>query len=217
MLKAVLEVAAIFALLTLGVSTIVLTRDTHRIALDADATLRDIDTITKAQSLNLSQDEIHLGLVLDQVNQAAAEQRAYWQKTSADSDKTVKALRLTVDRAALLLDHTDKQLNGSLLPDVDRQFNLTAESAQASFSSLTHAGDALTFQIDDLQPIFANLATASENVASGTGHADKILLDGEKTANYYEKKLTTPATFAQKLAGAVLSYGSEARILFVGH
>lgn len=116
MLKAVLEVAAIFALLTLGVSTIVLTRDTHRIALDADATLRDIDTITKAQSLNLSQDEIHLGLVLDQVNQAAAEQRAYWQKTSADSDKTVKALRLTVDRAALLLDHTDKQLNGSLLP-----------------------------------------------------------------------------------------------------
>lgn len=100
---------------------------------------------------------------------------------------------------------------------MDRQFNLTAESAQASFSSLTHAGDALTFQIDDLQPIFANLATASENVASGTGHADKILLDGEKTANYYEKKLTTPATFAQKLAGAVLSYGSEARILFVGH
>ena len=80
--------------------------------------------------------------------------------------------------------------------------SLTSESAQASFSSITHAGDALTFQIDDLQPIFANLGAASANVASGTGHADKILARWrEERRTYYEKKLTTPATFAQKLAG----------------
>lgn len=224
MLRSLLQIAATLALIAIGGGVAVLSRDAHRLLVDADVAVRHVNAVTGVAQQEFEQDRIAIAPLIAsldgtvvQVNLAAQEQRAYWQKTSADSDKTVKALRLTVDRAALLLKHTDEQLNGSLLPDFDRQLTLTSESAQASFSSITHAGDALTFQIDDLQPIFANLGAASANVASGTGHADKILSDGEKTADYYERKLTTPATFAQKLAGAVLSYGSEARILFVGH
>ena len=217
MLRSLLQIAATLALIAIGGGVAVLSRDAHRLLIHADATMQHVDAVASETERQLQADDAQVAMLLASVDAAANEQRAYWQKTSADSDKTVKALRLTVDRAALLLKHTDEQLNGSLLPDFDRQLSLTSESAQASFSSITHAGDALTFEIDDLQPIFANLGAASANVASGTEHADKILLDGERTANYYEKKLTTPATFAQKLAGAVLSYGSEARILFVGH
>ena len=226
MLRSLLQVVAVLALLCLGVSTAILARDVHRIALDADKTLRDIDTEVKAQSMNLSADEAQIALVLEHVDAAAIEQRAYWQKTSADSDKTVKALRLTVDRAALLLDHTDKQLNGVLLPDADRQLNLTAASAQGALGSLDHAGSALAFQVDqlDLGPTLANLDESSVRLAntmgylqSASGHADNILGSGERTAKYYEKKLTTPATFARKLTDFVLQSGSEARILFVGH
>lgn len=217
MLRSLLQLAATLALLSIAAGVAVLSRDTHRFLLDADSTMRHVDGVASEAEKQLQADDAQIGTLLASIDAAANEQRAYWQKTSADSDKTVKALRLTVDRAALLLKHTDEQLNSSFLPDAERQLQLTTESAQASFASLTHASDALTFQIDDLQPIFANLDTASANVASGTGHADKILGDGEKTADYYEKKLTTPATFARKLADFVLQSGSEARILFVGH
>lgn len=226
MLRSLLQLAAVFALLCLGVSTAVLSYDVHLLARDADKTLRTIDDDVKVQSLNLGQDELQLKLVLDQVGKAATEQRAYWQKTSADSDKTVKALRLTVDRASLLLDHTDKQLNGSVLPDVDRQLNLTADAAQGAIASVDHVGSALAFQVDqlDLGPAIANLDESSARLAntlaylqSAGGHADNILGSGERTAFYYEKKLTTPATFVRKLTDFVLQSGSEARILFVGH
>ena len=124
----------------------------------------------------------HLDGAISQFNGAATEQRAYWQKTSADSDKTVKALRIAVDRASLLLDHTDKELNGSLLPDFDRQMTLTSDSAQLAFGSVTHAGDALTFDIEDLPPIFANLRETTAQFALASGHANQILASGEHTA-----------------------------------
>jgi hypothetical protein len=232
MLRSLLQAAAVFALLCLGVSTAVLSYDTHRIALDADKTLRDIDSTVKAQSLDLQQDELQLNLVLDEVGKAATEQRAYWQKTSADSDKTVKALRLAVDRASLLLDHTDKQLNGALIPavitdatDLDGQIKLTGESAQMAFSSVGHVGDALTFQVDqlDLGPAIANLNESSARLAntmaylqSASGHADGILGAGERTALYYEKKLTTPASFAKRLGMGLLDVGSKAGNIVTG-
>ncbi len=226
MRRAILESVAIVALLTCVCMTILLSHDAHNVLLASEKTMADVDAAVKVQSMNLAADEAHLDSVLDQVGKAAAEQRAYWQKTSADSDKTVKALRLTVDRASLLLDHADKQLNGVLLPDVDRQFNLTAESAQSAFASFGHTSDALGFQVNqlDLGPMFANLDESSGRLAnsmgylqSASGHADQILGSGERTARYYEKKLTTPASFVRKLSNFILQSGSEARILFVGH
>lgn len=225
MLRSILQVAAVFALVSLGVSTAVLSYDTHRIAIDADKTLRDIDTEVKVQSGNLSTDEAQVALVLNHIDEAAVEQRAYWQKTSADSDKTVKALRLAVDRASLLLDHTDKQLNGALLPDVDRNVNLTGDAAQMAFGSIGQTSDALTFQINelDISPTLANLDESSARMAnalgflqSASGHADNILGSGERTAKYYERKLTTPATFAHKVAIGVLDVGSKAGSIMAG-
>ncbi len=226
MRRAILETVAIVALLALTWCTIVLAHDAHNNLLASERAIADIDAAVKVQSMNLAAEEAHLDSVLDQVDKAAAEQRAYWQKTSADSDKTVKALRLTVDRASLLLDHADKELNGKLLPDLDGQIYLTAQSAQGALSSIDHAGSAVAFQVDalDLGPMFANLDESSARLAnsmdylqSASGHADQILGSGERTARYYERKLTTPASFVRKLSNFILQSGSEARILFVGH
>jgi len=213
----------VFALLCLGVSTAILAHDAHRLALDTDKTVRDVDAVLQVQNVNLSADEARLNVVLDhldstvsELDAASVEQRAYWQKTSADSDKTVKALRLAVDRASLLLDHTDKQLNGAILPDLDREMNLTAESAQLAFASVGHAGDQLAFSIDDLPPIFENLREGTAQLSLASGHANNILASGERTAAYYEKKLTTPASFAERTGKALLDVGSKLGNIMAG-
>ena len=215
-MKAFLQFVAALALISCGASAVVLAWDGHRLLSDADVTLRDVDAESLSLHADVSAQIAHVDAIItsaqaasEQMRLAAVEQRAYWQKTSADSDKTVKALRLAVDRAALLLDHTDKQLTGTLLPDVDRQVNATAESAQFALGSITHAGDALTFSINDLPPIFANLREGTAELSLASAHADKILADGERTADYYEKKLTTPASFAKRLGMGLLDVGSK--------
>ena len=213
-MKAFLQLAAVFALLCLGVSTAVLSYDTHRVALCADKTLLDLDETIKTQNMNLASDELHLDLVIDhldgtitQLNAAAAEQRAYWQKTSADSDKTVKALRLVVDRAGLLLKHTDEQLNTSLLPALNRNVDLTSSNAQLSLASFTHAGDALTLQLDD--PAIAQMAThlndASAHVAESSAHLEKATADIEQAVH----RLTRPPSLAKRIGLGLLDVGAK--------
>lgn len=231
-MRTLLYLSASIALLTLSCSTIVLTRagiqtrnDVHQIATETQQTLRDIDESVKVQNISLVQDEMNLDAVLESLDSAASEQRTYWQKTSADSDKTVKALRLAVDRASLLLDHTDKQLNGVVLPDADRELTATAQSAQMTIDSLGHTSDALAFQLNDVDigPTLANidessarLANTMANLQDASGHANKILDDGQKTADYYERKLTTPASFAHRLAMTLLDVGSKLGNIFAG-
>jgi len=215
-MKAFLYLSASVCLLTLAVSTTLLCTRALEMEKHADAAILDLDEAIKQQNIDLAQDEFHLDQVMgdlqgtiSELNVAAKQQQAYWAKTSADSDKTVKALRLTTDRLALLMKHTDEQLNSSLLPDLDRQLNLTTEQAQLTLGSIGHASDALTFQINDLGPIVANLSETSAQLALSSQHADKILADGEHTADYYEKRLTTPASFAKRVGMTLLDVGSK--------
>ncbi len=221
--RALLQSAAVFALLCIGAGSFLLTRDAHKLIRDADKAVQDADAVLQVQSADLSADEMHLDLVLthldatvSELDAASIEQRAYWQKTSVDSDKTVKALRLAVDRVSLLVDHTDKNLNEVLLPDFDRETVLTSQSAQAAFASVGHAGDEVAFSIDDLPPIFENLREGTAQLSLASAHANNILANGEKTAVYYEKKLTTPASFAKRTAEALLDIGSKLGNIMVG-
>ena len=203
-----------FALCSLGVSTAVLSYDTHRIAREAEQSLRDIDSAVKIQSGNLATDEAQLGLVLEHVDAAAIEQRAYWQKTSTDSDKTVKALRLTVDRASLLLKHADEQLNTSLLPDMDRELVLTTHSAQMGIDSFSHASEVLAFDLDDpnisqlaahLNEASAQLSTSAAHIADGTAHLDKATGDIEEAVH----RLTRPPSLAKRIGMGLLDVGAK--------
>jgi hypothetical protein len=222
-LKTFVQFAAGVALLVLAVGAALVFIDAHHLLVHANQTLVNLDAESLSLHADIAAEVAHVDAIVssaqaasDQMRLAAAEQRAYWQKTSADSDKTVKALRLTVDRAALLLKHTDEQLNGSLLPDLNHQIALTGESAQSAFASAGHAGDALTFQINDMEPIFANLRDGTAQLSLASAHADQILLDGEKTADYYEKRLTTPASFAKRVGMGLLDVGSKLGNIMAG-
>ena len=103
-----------------------------------------------------------------------------------------------------------------LTADLDRQINLTADSAQLAFGSVTHASDALRFDIDELPPIFENLNATTEQWKLASMHAANILASGEHTASYYEKKLTTPASFARTLATGLLDVGAKAGSIAAG-
>lgn len=222
-MKTLLYLSGSIALLTLAVSAAVVCVDVHSLAKESKRVLDQAGEAISTQNVNLAQDEMHLDLVLgelegtaSQLNGAAKEQQVYWAKISADSDKTVKALRLTTDRIALLADHTDKALTGYLLPDVDRQMNFTADRLQATLDGVSHASDALTFQINDVGPIIANLSESSAQLALASQHANKILADGEHTADYYEKRLTTPASFAHRVGMTLLDVGSKLGNIMAG-
>lgn len=213
-MKSVLQFAAILALIAVSASTTLVCWDTHKLATQAQIDLHDLDDSIKIQSVNLAADEQHLSLVMDrldgtidQLNAAAIEQRAYWQKTSADSDKTVKALRVTVDRASLLLDHTDKQLNSFLLPDLDRSVDLTSAEAQLSLASFTHAGDALTWQLDDpaISSLAQNLNEASAHVAESSAHLERTTADIEQAVH----RVTRPPSLAKRIGMGLLDVGAK--------
>lgn len=224
-MRSILQAAAAFALLSLGVSAAVLSYDLHGLSRHADQSLARLDAAIEQQNVNLAQDEMSLSTVLGNVDAAATEQRAYWKKLSRDSDNQVRALGLMTRNAESLLYNLDQNLNGKLLPDADRQLNLTAEAAQSTLGTLGHASDALTFQIDalDLGPAFANLDESSARLAVTMGylqdaskHTNNILASGDKTAAYYEHKLTTPASFARTLAETILDIGAKVGSIFAG-
>jgi hypothetical protein len=224
--KTLLQAAAVLALLAFSVGTAVLSMDLHRALIDLDRATAHLD-----QSIGRAEDGIasiemdlrplihSVDATAQQAQLAAIEQRAYWQKTSADSDKTVKALRLTVDRAALLLKHTDEQLNGSLLPDLDREILRTSDAAQMSLGSLGQVSDVLAFQLNDLplSDIAGHLNETALHLSLMSASGESILGHGDHVAAYWDKKLTTPEAFWKTLVKTGLSSGSQARVLFVGH
>ena len=84
--------------------------------------------------------------------------------------------------------------------------------------SLTHAGDALTFQLNDPEwgQTLHGLNMTAASLASFSAHADDSMLHVDHTITYYDKKLTTPAGFAKTLASTVLNVGSQAGNIITG-
>jgi hypothetical protein len=148
----------------------------------------------------------------------AQEQRTQLAKTSRDSDNQVRALGLVTRNAETFFYHLDQNVNGKLLPDFDQELKATSTSAQFSFESMTKAGDALTFQLQDpewaqtlhgLNLSSANLALASAKGASILGHADHV-------AEYYDKKLTTPIGFWKTMLGELVPMAGAAGSVAAG-
>lgn len=152
-----------------------------------------------------------------QAKLAATEQRAYWQKTSLETYKTMASLRLTIVR-------TDRSVNDELVPRLALALDNTNKLAAAA------AGD-LQQTVDSLRPTLANLATASASAATAmsdpaihetlahvdeaSAHAAITSAEAAQIASHlndaatdfaaYVHRLTAPArgvwTFAKELLG----------------
>jgi hypothetical protein len=195
--RTLLQLAAVLALVTLSVGAAVITFDVHYFILDLDVGVRRADNYMADAKGEWQNEKASVHSILSGVQDAtqqaqlfAREQRAQLDKTSHDSDTQVKALSLVTRNAETLLYNLDQQLNGKILPDFDRELVSTSTAAQFSFESLTKAGDALTFQINDpaIARTVQSLDTAAANGADILGHFDHV-------AGYYDKKLTTPLGF----------------------
>ena len=210
-MKTLLQLAATFALISVGVGVAVLTWDGHALTVAARTSLQDEDAVMLHLDDVLSKAEGEwqnekadvrqiIARTADATNQAdmfTQEQRIQLRKTSRDSDNQVRALGLVTRNAEMFFYNLDQQLNGRVLPDFDRELVATSSAAQFSFASLTNAGNALTLQINDpaipqmlwsFNRAAASLSLASASGASILGHADHV-------AAYYDKKLTTPLGF----------------------
>lgn len=87
-----------------------------------------------------------------QAKLAATEQRAYWQKTSLETYKTMASLRLTIVR-------TDTSLNDQLVPRLALALDNTNKLSVAAAGGLQQT-------MDSLRPVLSNLAAASAGAAT---------------------------------------------------
>lgn len=88
----------------------------------------------------------------EQAKLAAQEQRAYWQKTSLETYKTMASLRLTIVR-------TDGSLNDVLVPKLAATLDNTNHLSAAAAANLEKT-------MDELRPVLENLAQASAGAAA---------------------------------------------------
>jgi len=202
--RTLLQLVAALTLLTLGVGAAVIAWDVHKVLGRMQTSLTRIDVvIDRAQDeLNNEAPDLHsiIAHAADAANQAdlfAQEQRVQLRKTSRDSDNQVRALGLVTRNAETFFYNLDQELNSRVLPDFDRELVSTSAAAQFSLESVTKAGDALTFQLNDPewgQTLHGlNVAANSFSIAASNGAS--ILAHGDHVAAYYDKKLTTPLGF----------------------
>jgi hypothetical protein len=164
---------ACFLLFTVTIAIGVLPVDLHHNLRDVDATAKHLDEFVSDASIDYAIKAEQINHIIyaarvtaDQAGLLAIEQRAQLRKTSADSDKTVKALRVVIDRAGLLMKHTDEQLNAQALPQI------TAATEQ-NMNAIGDSARALTAQLNDPQipALLGHFNTISGNLQIISGNS----------------------------------------------
>lgn len=123
-----------------------------RLTHDARTDLNSLSQNLNALVITANQAAVEARDASTQAKLAATEQRAYWQKTSLETYKTMASLRLTIVR-------TDTSLNDQLVPRLALALDNTNKL------SVTAAGG-LQQTMDNLRPVLSNLAAASAGAAT---------------------------------------------------
>jgi hypothetical protein len=164
------------------VSIGILTADLHAGLQHLDATTLHFDDFVSDASIDYAMKAEEVNHILlaarvtaDQAGMLAIEQRYQLRKTSADSDKSVKALRLVLDRAGLLFKHTDEQLNDRSLPAITASAQINMKLIGDNAAAIGDSARALTAIVSDPRTgsILANFDSASGhfNVIAGNFEA----------------------------------------------
>ena len=142
-----------------------LVRDGRR---DLDALSRNLNILT----ITANQTAVEARDASAQAKLAAIEQRAYWQKTSLETYKTMASLRLTIVR-------TDSSLNDQLMPRLALALDNTNRLSSAAAVQLGKT-------MDELQPILGNLARASNGAADAMNDPESARAIHEALAHVNE-------------------------------
>jgi ABC-type transporter Mla subunit MlaD len=106
----------------------------------------------------------------EQAKLAAAEQRAYWNKTSLETYKTMAALRLTIVR-------TDESLNNVLLPKLATSLDATAALEGTAARDLSDVTGKVDSTIDALRPEIDASIGATQAASAAMETASKTMAD----------------------------------------
>jgi hypothetical protein len=139
----VITVCAAFLLLELGLLARDLRTDVTSTAQNVAAVLATVNQ-TAVQARDAS----------EQAKLAAIEQRAYWQKTSLETYKTMASLRLTIVR-------TDRALNETLVPRLAASLDAATALQVSTMRNLTDTTTRIDETIDALRPAIDNAITAT--------------------------------------------------------
>lgn len=176
-----LGILACAFLATLVIVVVVIAYDLHCNLRAADSTVQRLDEFVTDATLDYAVKAEQVDHILfaarvtaDQAGLLAIEQRAQLARTSADSDKTVKAFRLVIDRAGLFFAHTDDQLNGASLPAI-------TVAAQQSFQKIGDNAVAIGDSARAFTAIVSDPHTAAilANLDSTSGHFNVIAGNSE--------------------------------------
>lgn len=180
-------IVAVFVLFELGLLAVELQGSVDRITKDIHYTM----VVAGNATFDADQAAKQATLASTQVAAAAAEQRAYWNKTSLETYKTMASLRLTIVRA-------DHSLNDVVVPQLVHSMQGTDDLMRQTTSDVHQTAVGL-------QPVLQELARASAAAASTMAdpaiHETIVHLD-ETSAHAAETAEQTAQTVAHLNATA---------------
>lgn len=207
--------ALILFLLVLTGGAAIVTRDLHHVLVESSVAVDHAGTVVAKVST-----------AADTLNAAASEERKNWAATSKEAAKTGRALRMLISRVDRnFVDGTLQHVNDKTLPAIDAQIETNGAQLSRTIAKLgetadgmTAATSALNLRLNDPQipEILGQLNLATAQLAQASGHANKILADGEVVADHYEAVVMKPVSFARRAGEYLLSFGADARVLFTG-
>lgn len=212
-MKTALRVVLAVCAIALTCAALLISYDVHYLLVDSDAAVMQTQA-TVLQVQNAIQqgqtDETvtaqHLNLILAEVEGvtgeaklAASEQRAAWNKTAVETDKTARAVRMLIDR-------TDRKLNDGLLPELMQQTDVLAGQADIALISIGHTSDTLNEQLND--PHIMSLASRLDDSAENMSKATASFADASADIRAKVHDLTKPQSKRQKIVSGLKDGGS---------
>jgi DNA-binding transcriptional MerR regulator len=190
----------------------------HSERLTVESTLRDVHiTILEA------------GLTLKNLREASEAWKQASQQQISSTTKVLSSVDAAVARFTSFVSSTDNSLNSNFLPTLsttvreqNRALLESQKDLQENLAGIVSATQQLQKTLADADAQISNpaikeslehLTIATADAAEATKHLANITAAGERTAAYYEKRLTTPQSFFKTLAQFILQAGSQARIL----
>lgn len=169
--RALIPLFICFVLAAIGVGFVIADLDTHAVLADSDEFVQHANALMMRVQTDYEFEQRSLGSVLNNASIAtrqaaifAVEEREQLRKTGLDSDKTVKATRIVIDRAGLLLDHADKQLTGK--DGALEQATASLRSLNVDLAALKPSIDRMPQLMDKTTGIAGNLDSSTADIAT---------------------------------------------------
>jgi hypothetical protein len=213
-LKAVFLLCAIFCMFVVTGVIVEIGERCVKAVSDVDAVAVQAKSDAHETQLQVQDVLIKVSSTVQVMQDAATENRKYYDKAAKDSTKTVDALRLLIDR-------TNQQLNDGVLPQAQKaivQFsahsNETLDALTNSLKSLGNATDSLnkTFSDPRIPETFAHIDLMALKFSEIAGHLDNISAMGEVEV----KRLTKPASLGKQIVFGGLTVAGKLGSAFSG-